>query len=149
GRAAVDARDRLVEVVPLELLEDDLLDLRDLRLPVDADERRRRLRARQMTERHALELPLEVVARGRELREGVLPRLHVALRRLDLVLDRLDLVLRLRVDRLTLLAELLVRLDRSEDPVGRLLVVERVVVLEALLLELALHEAEVQVLRLV
>src|SRR5206468_4665174 len=72
--AAVDARDRLVEVVAIELLQHHLLDFRDLRLPVETDEGRARLGAREVAERHPLELLLDVVARRGELVDGLLRR---------------------------------------------------------------------------
>src|SRR5207253_2806597 len=114
--AAVDARDRLVEVVAVELLEHELLDLGDLRLPVEAEERRTGFRPGEVAERYALELLLEVVARRRQLGERILRRLHRALERLDLprtlargdallgVLERLGraLVLGIRVETLLL-----------------------------------------------
>src|SRR5439155_47640 len=65
GHAPIDARDRLVEVVAVELLEHELLDLRNLRLPVEAEERRSGLRPGEVAERYALELLPEVVARRR------------------------------------------------------------------------------------
>src|SRR5581483_6127151 len=68
AHAAVDARDRLVEVVPVELGEHDLLNLGDLRLPVPAEEGKRGLRPGVVAERDALELLLEVVARRGGLR---------------------------------------------------------------------------------
>jgi hypothetical protein len=49
-RAAVDARDRLEVVVAVELLEHHLLDLRDLRLPVEAEVRERLLRSGQIAQ---------------------------------------------------------------------------------------------------
>src|SRR5207302_8577535 len=87
--AAVDARDRLVEVVAIELLEHELLDLGDLRLPVEAEVRRAGLRPGEVAEPYALELLPEVVARRRQLGERILPRLHRALERLHLVLQGL------------------------------------------------------------
>src|SRR5207249_2829803 len=61
--AAVDARDRLVEVVAVELLEHELLDLGDLGLPVEAEERRAGLPPRGATEGHAPPLLLPLFAR--------------------------------------------------------------------------------------
>src|SRR5439155_21213648 len=149
GHAPVDTRDRLVEVVAVELLEHELLDLGDLRLPVEAAERRAGLRPGEVTERHALELLLQIVARGGELRELLFGRLDRSLERLDLVLQVLDVRLRLAVDLLALDAHLLLLLDLVQQRLGRAAVVERVVVLEAQLLELALDEAEAEVLVLV
>src|SRR5439155_10154423 len=80
-RAAVDAGDRLVEVVAVELLEHHLLDLRDLRLPVEAEEGGAPPGAREVAERHALELLLDVVARGGELVDRILRRLDGPLER--------------------------------------------------------------------
>src|SRR5436853_7922602 len=91
-------RSRLVEVVAVELLEHDLLDLRDLRLPVEAEEGRLGLRPGEVAERHALELLLQVFPGGGELRDLVLRRLDGALDLLDLVLQRLDVLLRVGVD---------------------------------------------------
>src|SRR6185295_11715237 len=62
-RAAVDACNGLEVGVPVVFLEDDLLDLRDLRLPVDAEVRELFLRAGQIAERDRLELALQIVAR--------------------------------------------------------------------------------------
>ena len=148
-RAAVDAGDRLVEVVAVELLEHHLLDLRDLRLPVEAEERWARLGAREVAERHALELLLDVVARGGELVDRILRRFDGPLERLDLVLELLDPLLGGAVDRLPLGPQLLPFLDLGEQGLGRPAVMEGVVVEEAQLLELALHEAKVQILALV
>src|SRR5207247_6124875 len=89
------------------------------------------------------------VARGAELRELVFGRLDRSLERLDLVLQVLDVRLRLAVDLLARDTHLLLLLDLVQQGVGRAAVVERVVVLEAQLLELALHEAEIEVLLLV
>src|SRR5439155_5995195 len=102
GHAAVDARDRLAEVVAVELLEHELLDLGDLRLPVEAEERRAGLRSGEVAERDALKFLLEVVARRRQLGERILRRLDGALERLDLVLQVLDVRLRLAVRLLAL-----------------------------------------------
>src|SRR5207248_4527348 len=147
--AAVDARDRLVEVVAIELLEHELLDLGDLRLPVEAEERRAGLRPGEVAERYALELLPEVVARRRQLGERILRRLHRALERLHLVLQVLDVRLRLAVYLLALGTHQLLLLDLVQQRLGRAAVVERVVVFEAQLLELALHEPEIEVLLLV
>src|SRR5438445_457123 len=75
---------------------------RDLRLPVEAEVRRRRLGTGEVADRHALELLLQVVARRRELRHLVLAGLDGALPLRDLVLQRLDVLLRLGVDLLPL-----------------------------------------------
>src|SRR5439155_1251050 len=146
--AAVDARDRLVEVVAIELLEHELLDLGDLGLPVEAEERRAGLRPGEVAERYALELLPDVVARRRQLGEHVLRRLHRALvlwlgvETLLLVPDRvLQAVylepVELRLPLLPRPAEDVVvgdrpqradeeeeRRDEPERPVGALLVVE-------------------------
>jgi hypothetical protein len=148
-RAAVDAVDRLVEVVAVEAGEHDLLDLRDLRPPVEAEEGRRRLRARVVADGDGLEaLPEPVACRG-ELRQRVLGRPDRGVHRFDVVLELLDVLLRLAVDLLALGPDRLTLVDPALDLVGRASVVERVVVEEPPLLELALHEAEVQVLALV
>src|SRR5439155_9352340 len=102
GHTPIDARDRLAEVVAVERLEHELLDLRNLRLPVEAEERRSGLRPGEVAERYALELLPEVVARRRQLGERILRRLHGALEGLDLVLQVLDVRLRLAVDLLAL-----------------------------------------------
>src|SRR5206468_11681317 len=125
------------------------LDLGDRRLPVEAEERRAGLRAGEVAERYALELLLGGVARRRQLGARILRRLHRALERLDLVLQVLDVRLRFAVDLLALDTHLLLLLDLVQQRVGRAAGVERVVVLGAQLLELALHEAEIEVLRLV
>src|SRR5207245_1297901 len=65
------------------------------------------------------------------------------------VLQVLDVRLRPAVDLLSLDTHLLLRLDLVQERLGRAAGVERVVVLEAQLLELALHEPEIEVLLLV
>src|SRR5262249_31716194 len=101
-RAPLDAADRLLVRVAIELLEHDLLDLRDLPLPVHPEEWEALLRAGVVAERHGLELRLKVVALRRELRERVLGLVELALLVLDLLLRVGDALLRVVVDLLAL-----------------------------------------------
>src|SRR5262249_32118564 len=96
--------------------------------------------------RDALELLLELVARRGELRELVLGLLDPALGRLDLVLQVLDAALRLTVDPLPLGPQVLAVVDRALDLVRRSAVMERVVGLEAQLLQPAVDEGAVRFL---
>ncbi len=146
--AAIHPGHGLEVVVAIVLLEHHLLDLRDLRLPVETEEGELFLGTGQVAERHVLELPLQVVALLRELRELVLGGQELVLLPLDLVLDGLDPLLRRLEDALPLYPFLLAVLDLLRPAVDlRLIVVmQRLVVVVAPFLELALDEPEVQVL---
>jgi hypothetical protein len=117
-------------------------------LPVEAEVRERLLRSGQVPQGDVLELLLEIVALDGELRELLLGLRDLAFLVRNLLLDGGDARLRVLEDLVALGLRLLAFLDllRPVLPLGVVVVVERVVVEVAPLFEVALDEAEVQVL---